>query len=463
VLRSLHIRNFKGWKDTGNIELAPITLFFGGNSSGKSSIGQFLMLLKQTVESQDRKAVLNPGGSNTAVELGSYQDMIYRHKTTNKLSFSYAWDMPGIIKTPHGNKKAIFFEANIGLTGEKNPIPVVYDFSYRLGEFSKDYSSLREDFAIGVQKSDAHDDRYKLTGSKEHAPLRRIKGRAWPLRDTIRFYGFPEELFSYYQDTTFVQDVQFQHERLFASLHYLGPLRTKTNRLYSWSGLNPQNVGYDGENTIPAILAARDRQFNFGSRMHYKAFEAVVAQELERMELIDSFKVEQILEDRQQYEVKVKVNNSSSWVDLPDVGFGVSQVLPVLVQCFYAPENSIIIIEQPEIHLHPKAQSALADTLINVIRSRENGRDRNIQLIIETHSEHFLRRLQRRVADQTILETDIKAYFADNSFSTTKLEKLQIDEYGNISNWPENFFGDEMGDITEHTKAMMHRRMEGEQ
>jgi predicted ATPase len=63
----------------------------------------------------------------------------------------------------------------------------------------------------------------------------------------------------------------------------------------------------------------------------------------------------------------------------------------------FAPANSIILMEQPEIHLHPSAQSILADVMIDVINSRENGADRNIQLIIETHSEHFLRRLQRRI------------------------------------------------------------------
>ena len=94
MLTQLRIQNFKGWKDTGSIRMAPITLFFGANSSGKSSIGQFLMLLKQTVESQDRKAVLFPGGKNSAVQLGSFQDMIYGRKTENQLEFSYDWTLP---------------------------------------------------------------------------------------------------------------------------------------------------------------------------------------------------------------------------------------------------------------------------------------------------------------------------------------------------------------------------------
>ena len=86
MLTQLQIQNFKGWKDTGLIRMAPITLFFGANSSGKSSLGQFLMLLKQTVESQDRKAVLFAGGRNSAVQLGSFQEMVFGRDLENRVS-----------------------------------------------------------------------------------------------------------------------------------------------------------------------------------------------------------------------------------------------------------------------------------------------------------------------------------------------------------------------------------------
>jgi len=84
MLKLLRIQNFKGWKDTGDIRLAPISLFFGANSSGKSSIGQFLMMLKQTVESPDRKAVFYPGGKNSAVQLGSYREMVFFDRSDRK-------------------------------------------------------------------------------------------------------------------------------------------------------------------------------------------------------------------------------------------------------------------------------------------------------------------------------------------------------------------------------------------
>ena len=290
--------------------------------------------------------------------------------------------------------------------------------------------------------------------------LTRKRGRGWAPGAPVRFYGFPDEVVAYHQNADFVQSLNLRHEQLFRSLHYLGPLRTRAERLYSWAGVEPESVGYAGENTIAAILAARDRRISSGYRLRTKPFEEIIALKLKEMGLIEEFRVKPISEQRQEYEVGVRTKGSRDWVDLPDVGFGISQVLPVLVQCFYAPPDSIVFMEQPEIHLHPRAQSALADVMIDVINSREHGRNRDIQLIIETHSEHFLRRLQRRIAEKTGLQEKVSAYFANVSKAPATLEALKLDEFGNVLNWPEHFFGDEMGDIAEQAKAALLRRKE---
>ena len=91
MLRKLHIQNFKGWKDTGMIDLAPITVLFGSNSSGKSSIGQFLVMLKQTVRQSDRKTVLLLNGES--VDLGSVSDIFYDHNLEEARRMGYAGTM----------------------------------------------------------------------------------------------------------------------------------------------------------------------------------------------------------------------------------------------------------------------------------------------------------------------------------------------------------------------------------
>jgi len=457
MLKKLRIQNFKGWEDTGTIRMAPISLFFGANSSGKSSIGQFLMMLKQTAESADRKAVFYPGGKNSAVQLGSYQEMVFHHDTNKKIAFEYRWSLPELLKfkdplsSQSYSGKDLIFQGEVGFGNEDQHTLAVDRLHYFLME--KDLAKM----SIHMKRTAASKAEYKVDA--HNYALRRKKGRAWSPGAPVRFYGFPDEVVAYYQNADFVQTLNLEHEKLFRSLFYLGPLRTKPERLYSWTGMEPESVGYAGESTVAALLAAQGRKISLGYKKQAKPFEEIIALKLKEMGLIEDFKVNPISEQRQEYEVKIRIRGSEDWVDLPDVGFGISQVLPVLVQCFYAPAGSIILMEQPEIHLHPSAQSALADVMVDVIRSRENGKPRNIQLIVETHSEHFLRRLQRRIAEEELSQEDVAAYFANISTTPAKLEPLQIDLFGNILNWPENFFGDEMEDAIQQAKAAMKRRM----
>lgn len=177
------------------------------------------------------------------------------------------------------------------------------------------------------------------------------------------------------------------------------------------------------------------------------------------MGLIHDFAVKPVAQGRKEYEVRVRTGQQSAEVLLTDVGFGVSQVLPVIVECFYVPRRSIVILEQPEIHLHPAVQAELADLFIAAVRAREAGDDRNVQFIIESHSEHFLRRLQRRIAEEELAKKDAALYFVHTEGPSARIEELDVDDYGNIRNWPENFFGDEMADLVARSEAQA-RRME---
>lgn len=463
MFKHLRIQNFKGWRDTGKIEMAPISLFFGANSSGKSSIGQFLMMLKQTVESPDRKAVFYPGGKNSAVQLGSYQEMVFHRNPSHKIAFEYLWSLHDTLEIEEpvsgqsffGEDLAFYAEVGMKDTGQESKDKDLNALG--LNHFK--YELMKSDevtLSITMSRKAPNKSEYKV-GTTGYS-LRRKQGRAWPPGAPVRFYGFPDEVVAYYQNADFVQALSLRHEKLFGSLFYLGPLRTKGERLYPWSGNEPESVGYEGENAVAAILSARNRKISLGYKQRTMPLQAIVAAALKKMGLIETFEVNPISKKRQEYEVKVRTKGSKDSVDLPDVGFGISQVLPVLVQCFYAPPRSIIIMEQPEIHLHPRAQSALADVMIDAINSRENGVDRNIQLVIETHSEHFLRRLQRRIAEDRLPRDKVSAYFANVITTPPTLDPLEIDLYGNIQNWPENFFGDEMGDVVAHTKAAMEKR-----
>jgi predicted ATPase len=240
-------------------------------------------------------------------------------------------------------------------------------------------------------------------------------------------------------------------------------LRIHSKRTYQWSGDTPEGVGQLGENTIAAILAAQNegRMLNRGPKRPRQPFTEFIASWLKDLGVIHSFVVKPVAEGRKEYEVLVKTHAKAPEVKITDVGFGVSQVLPVLVQAFYCPPNSTVWMEQPEIHLHPQVQAELADVFISATHAREESGPRNVQLIIESHSEHFLNRLQRRIAEGVITPDDVAIYFCKKTGSATELEPLELNMFGDIENWPENFFGDEMADLTARTVAAGKRQQQG--
>ena len=134
------------------------------------------------------------------------------------------------------------------------------------------------------------------------------------------------------------------------------------------------------------------------------------------------------------------------------MGIGVSQVLPVLVLCYYVPEGSTIILEQPELHLHPSVQAGLADVFIDCIENR------GLQIILESHSEHMLRRLQRRIAEEKFDRQCAALYFCEQSGGVSSIINLEVDLFGQIRNRPDDFFGDLLGEMVAAFDAELERK-----
>jgi hypothetical protein len=324
-------------------------------------------------------------------------------------------------------------------------------FTYRLG------SDRQTVLGVHTSRDERRTNRWRLTAEKYE--LVRNPGRAWELPKPAQFYGFPNEASLYFQNTLFLSDLELAFEERLDSISYLGPLRSPPERLYTWSGAVPEDVGWRGDSAVPAILAAEERAFNWKPRSPRLNFQQVIARWLTEMGLVHSFSVGPIAPDRDEYEVRVKAAANAEEVKLTDIGFGVSQVLPVVVQAFYAGRHSTVLMEQPEIHLHPAVQASLADLFIAAVTAREDGEPRNVQLVIESHSEHLLRRLQRRIAERELTEDDVALYFCYSGPHGSEMDRLEVDTYGDILNWPPDFFGDELEDIAVQAEVGMQRRL----
>lgn len=462
MLTKLRLRNFKAWKDSGDIRLAPLTVLFGTNSAGKTSIPQLLLLLKQTAESPDRQRALQLGDSRTLVDAGTYDDVVHGHDISQPLEFTLSWslDRDLVIHDPVAGRdysgNALEFSARLVADAKHQPRAEWFRYELRHG----DQTAI--DLTV-AEKADGKKQRkkpeFELTSTQY--PLTRHPGRPWPLPEPVRFYGFPDEVAAYYQNAALASDLVLELERMLKSLYYVGPLREYPKRLYLWSGEVPDHVGIKGERAVEAILAAGDRSFNWKPKQKTKPLPQLVAERLKSMGLIDDFKVKPLGQHRKEYEVLVRANPKLPEVKLTDVGFGVSQVLPVLVECFYVPRRSIVIFEQPEIHLHPRVQADLADLFVDAIRAREGSAARDCQFLIESHSEHFLRRLQRRIAEDELSNQDAALYFVHAEGAQARIEELDVDRFGNIKNWPDNFFGDEMADLVARSEAQARRMQSG--
>jgi len=464
MLTELSFSNFKSWSQVDEMRLAPITGLFGTNSSGKSSILQLLLLLKQTAESSDRKQVLNFGGEIDSVRLGAFRDVVHQHDTNREVHIGIKWrlDKPLNVYDPlTTGKKSQFSGRDMALRTvirqNSNERLLAPSIAYSLGEntftFEQDPGNPGS-YVLNVSTSASNDFRFTRT-----------RGRAWSLSEPpTKCYGFPDQVRAYYQNADFLSDLELQFEQMLGRVYYLAPLREFPERDYRWSGGEPTGVGRRGEQSVAALLAGRERgrSISPGYKRRKQTIEERVAYWLHELGLIDSFAVRRIADDSNLYEVRVARTKEGPDALIPDVGFGVSQVLPVLVLCYYAPEGSTILLEQPEIHLHPSVQAGLADVFLDVVKNRR------MQIIVESHSEHLLTRLQRRVAEGPTSESGtshetVALYFCNASGSGSSLVPLEVDLLGQIKNWPADFFGDRLGEIAAVQRAGIRRRQREEQ
>lgn len=457
MLTRLRLKNFKAWADTGDVELAPLTILFGANSAGKSSLHQFLLMLRQTIESPDRRRVLHTGDDRTPVDLGSYSGLLRSSGTELPLEFELDWRRRSQLRVDYARNNRRFsgrdlgFRAAISATADTPPRLRVDSYEYRLGA----------DVPNVLRLGSARNSKGEYEIRAEGIELVRTMGRKWPVSAPSQFHAFPDDLPTRYQYLDFAADLTLALEEQLRAITYLGPLREKPNRLYRWSGEEVGHVGWRGEHSIEALLAGRTRKFNFAAKHKLQPLQVLVAKWLRDLGVIDKFSVAQIGAGRDEYEVRVTSPRSRQEVLLTDVGFGVSQVLPVVVEAFYSAPGSTVVMEQPEIHLHPAVQAGLADVFIAAISARENSSPRETQFIIESHSEHLLRRLLRRVAEEEVDPADVRCYVVNPGKGGSTIDALDVDEYGNVHNWPEHFFGDPAADIIAQSRSARVRRSAG--
>ncbi|MCJ7584246.1 MAG: DUF3696 domain-containing protein, partial [Anaerolineales bacterium] len=227
-----------------------------------------------------------------------------------------------------------------------------------------------------------------------------------------------------------IRDVSSSSRWINRSLHnsdYIGAMRIPPSRLYSFTGERRRRIGAAGENAANILMMSTTRTGSKSSKVVEK-----VSDWLNRSEIASGLRINPTSDSF--YEIRVKHPKTHEEENLADVGLGNSQVLPVLIGGYNLPRGATFLVEEPEIHLHPKAQSELGSFFLDLYNA-------GVQSIIETHSEHLIIRLQQYVADRKISPSDIQIYYIYSCDEEKLTKPLNLDQDGMFTeDWPEGFF-----------------------
>lgn len=443
---------FRAFKDTGWIEIKPITIFIGPNASGKTSLLQPFLILGQTLESADESLPLMTTGDY--VNAGTFRDIIHNHEPGENIRFSLRFIPKKTIKRKEikiGSIPPAYISLVFGQKGKVMPQLNHYLVKDALGRVLlkrelRDNGNYSLDFCKKFPKSTSKDKRiYKNILNQK--PKQFIFQDRPIYREELSLMTEGKKAISkgikFSRAVTLYLAVTFFIERRLSnflnSIRYIGPLRESPKRYYEFRGEHHPEVGPCGEfvhSVLFRMKGLRKERRMLNRWLRY--FE--LAKEIECK-----------LKEENLIQLLVKPIEKDIMVSIADTGFGLSQLLPLIVQSIIARKDDIIMTEQPEIHLNPKLESRLADFFASMVKNEKN-------FIIETHSEHFVLRLRTLIKKGDISPSDVGIYFTESVGKENKVRRIEIDENGEFpkNNWPKGFFEEA---LTESLKfATMKRK-----
>ncbi len=458
MLNHIHLVNYKSYADE-QFEIKPVTLLCGGNSSGKTALLKSILLLKQSFEASGNnhlllngpytnnglfrsiKRVSSPLDSNMMVEMEFSID-------SQSASFRDLCKSIGMAKRKrefsHFVIRASFqFGENAAFpqVGEVEKTSIVFSLCFSENA-SKDYSGeYQAEIEIAKQK---RDQQYTIALYNFPTPL---FGRSdYPFKllphewENCTCYFRGMQLVSLYKDnlskaSTSALPVLYTIFRVLAAefnkINIIGPIREAPLRHYISLDMYSE-IGIKGENTAQFLGQYGDSPINCflpeDSKIRSVPLIDAVVKWANHMGIERPSVVNTDVPGAKLTQIMIGEQN------LADVGFGVSQVLPILVEGLTLPSENTLMLEQPEIHLHPKMQMEIADFLVKMA---EHGKN----LIVETHSDHIINRIVKRALENRVFREKVKIYYIEKRENgNSGWTEVQINEVLGIDEAPEGFF-----------------------
>ncbi len=412
----ISVKGFKSLVDECSIEIRPLTLLAGANSSGKSSIMQPLLMMKQTLEASYDPGALLIDGPNVRFTFADQFLSRINGKTAN--GFAVGIELEGslsikeiFIKMP---KKAIdiaeatYYDRNIEI--KLRPDMTRSEIISAIPEaFIKSHGS----FWDTINKSGL----WKIDRNRCFIKATTILGDENDPKVTFN-WGPPTDLFSsQIQSIIHLPALRGNPERNYKTVP-IGEFFPGTFEVYVASIINKWQIeAHNNLNELGDALEVLGLSWVVGSRP------------------LDETSVE-ILVGRLPHG---KDGRATDLVNIADVGFGLSQILPVIVALLTAKPNQLVYIEQPEIHLHPRAQTAMAQILADAA-------NRGVKVVAETHSSLLLLGVQSLVAEGKLSPDKVKLHWFKRRLEdgVTEVSSADLDKAGAFGDWPEDFSSAEM-------------------
>jgi len=485
MLETISLKNLKSLRNV-TVKLKPITILLGKNSSGKSSFLQSLLLIKQTMESRDTKTPIVPRGNH--VDLGSFPDIVFGHDSNKTFSINLTFSPQKTENLTKESNNMKIYKTLISFYSKrgqrfmtrywgfriKTDIRLNIEYSFNLLERRIDLEGLKfylkhENPLFTVDKIKSNPVLYNITyfkkTSKRNVNLifKDVKIKKFYLPNLYFDVKKPEikvingpKYKTYRREmaenaamriNSIAQEVEKELNFFSENLIHIDPIREIPKRTYVHSGEKKENVGPKGEATVDILYA--DKSIEEQKESWNRQNEKVVKPQIEKSEMINnvirwlktldmasSFDFPGLYGYAYLFRLKhpslrnAQGNHIES--SIADHGFGLSQVLPIIVQGYYSPPGTFLLLEQPEIHLHPKAQADLAEMIVEISK-------RDVNCIVETHSEHIVERLQLLVAKDPSLLEKISILLFQIRQDGTEITELKLSESGKRVKWPEDF------------------------
>jgi predicted ATPase len=478
MLENISLKNFKGFKNLENLKVKPITILCGTNSCGKSSILQSILLLKQTLESQDPNQVLLLNGR--FVHLGAFENIVFEKNPDNRICFELKFKLTKEDQRSAGTTNSVPFRYSLRELFPRKSVPSNHDIlvsikvvlrapkpknrskSYVTAitieqlKFSIEAIALDKNkipgasIDINIGDNDLYTIAWKNLKNRINQEASNNEGQI--LSAKIKFTSLlsilPIAIQAESAETYNLSDILISIriinnllQSIFSSYSYIGPLREEPSRRYIYED-EITEIGVKGENAAYIYLTDQDkiihnhyfydRKSNSFKQRKEITLSAAVQDWLDFMN-IKGFKSELINDI-----VYLNLNSSptsKTRVSIADVGFGVSQIFPIILEGLRMSDRKTLLLEQPEIHLHPNLQMQLADYFITLAKSGK-------KVMVETHSDHIINRLVRRIVEDETgkLKDLIGIHFISATDSGSICEEVCIDESFGVTNWPVDFF-----------------------